>query len=111
MPAIRRNRNQPKLVKEKCEVCGCTSVDALNIHHIIPRADPKSHNNNSNLAIICANCHNEVHAGNIILLGVYQSTGGRILMWHKKEDEAPLEKEYWMVKPEKNKKVLRKKSI
>jgi len=39
-----------------------------------------------------------IHAGEITIIGVYSSTGGRKLMWFRKGDDPPLEKEFWMVK-------------
>lgn len=98
MVAVRRVRGQPKLKKEKCELCGLQEPDALEEHHIIPRHDPRSHNNNGNLAMICGSCHNMVHTGEIIILGVYKSTGGRIVFWHRKDEPPPIEEEFWLIK-------------
>ena len=98
MVSRRRVYGQPKLKKEKCEICGFPEPQALEEHHIIPRHDPRSHNNNSNLAILCGSCHNLIHSGEIIILGVYQSTGGRILMHHRKDEPPPLEEKFWRIK-------------
>lgn len=98
MVAMRRVRGQPKLVKEKCEICGLQEPKALEEHHVIPRNDPRSHNNNSNLAVLCGSCHNLIHTGEIIVLGVYQSTGGRLIMHHRKNEPPPLEEQYWLIK-------------
>lgn len=98
MVAIRRKRGQPRLEKIKCEICSLAEPKSLEIHHVIPRKDPRSHNNNSNLAVICGTCHNLIHAGEIIILGVYQSTGGRVVMHQRKDEEAPLKEEYWLIK-------------
>lgn len=103
----RRSRNQPKLVKKQCEVCGFDRSAALNFHHIIPRCDPRCSNDNHNLAIVCHTCHDLIHAGEITIIGVYSSSCGRKLMWFKAGEEPPLEKEFWLVKD--NPLVLRKK--
>ena len=97
---IRRKRGQPKLPKDICEVCGFNNPNAINTHHIIPRCDPRCSNDNHNLAILCHVCHDLVHAGDIIIIGVYASTakGGRTLMWHRKEDAPPLHEKDWLVK-------------
>jgi hypothetical protein len=104
----RRKRGQIKLKKESCEICGDDRIATLNIHHIIPRCDPRSSNNNNNLAILCHNCHDLVHAGELIILGVYPSTaiGGRTLMWHRNGSVIPLEEIDWKIKN--NTMVLRK---
>jgi len=95
----RRKRGQPKLLKDKCEVCGFDNPHAINIHHIIPRCDPRCSNDNNNLAILCHICHDLVHAGDIIIIGVYSSTAfmGRTLMWHRKGEVPPLDEKYWLV--------------
>jgi predicted HNH restriction endonuclease len=104
----RRHRNQPKLKKEHCEVCFETKKSTLNIHHIIPQCDERSSNNNYNLAVLCANCHNLVHSGDITIIGVYSSTNnnGRSVLFFRKGEKPPLEEIYWRVKD--NNKVITK---
>jgi 5-methylcytosine-specific restriction endonuclease McrA len=87
-----------KIKKKKCEICGITKKTVLEIHHIIPRCDPRCTNLPGNLACLCSNCHNEVHVGDIKIIGVYNSTEGRKLMWFRKGETPPLEKEYWLIK-------------
>lgn len=95
----RRKSGQSKLPKHTCEVCGYTkSQRAINYHHIIPQADPRCTNDNSNLAVLCHCCHDQVHAGEITIIGVYKTTGGRKLMWFYKNETPPLEEEFWLVK-------------
>ena len=87
-----------KLKKEKCEICGKNRKHVLHIHHIIQRMDPRCTNLPGNLAVLCSNCHNEVHSGEFIIIGVYNSTNGRQLLWFKKDQEPPLPKEFWLIK-------------
>jgi hypothetical protein len=94
----RRDRRQPKLVKETCEICGDVRVAALNVHHIIPRCDPRCTNDNHNLAIVCHTCHDLIHAGEFTIIGVYDSTSGRKLMWFRAGEPPPIEREFWRVK-------------
>lgn len=63
-----------RLVPTICEICGENEKSALHKHHIIPRTDPLSTNDDNNLAIICASCHNKVHANIIKIIGIYPST-------------------------------------
>jgi len=94
----RRTHGQPKLAKERCEICGYDRPAAINYHHIIPRCDSRCTNDNHNLAVVCHSCHDLVHAGEITIIGVYSSTGGRRLMWFRAGEDPPFEKEFWKVK-------------
>ena len=95
----RRKSKQPRLKREACEICNCKKRAALEEHHIIPRCDPRCHNNNGNLAILCGTCHNLVHAGEITIIGAYNTSTGRLLMSFKEgKEEPPLPKEFWLVK-------------
>jgi len=84
--------------KKCCEICSITKRSILHRHHIIPRCDSRSTNSDNNLAILCPNCHGCVHTGELIIIGVYQSTGGPQLMWFKRGEEPSIPKEFWMVK-------------
>ncbi len=76
-----------QLDHSKCEICALESAAAIELHHIIPRTDPRCTENMSNLAIICGSCHNEVHKGIKVIEGRYQTTSGYRLFWHM--DGAP----------------------
>ena len=102
----RRRIGQEKLSKDRCEICKFDRPAALNIHHIIPRCDPRCTNNNENLAVLCHSCHDLVHAGEYTIIGVYSSTAGRQLMWFRRGECPPVEREFWLVKD--NPLVLRK---
>jgi hypothetical protein len=66
-----------------CEICGCSDRAAIHLHHIIPRTDPNSTDTLDNLAIICANCHAKVHKLQLVIEGVYMTSDGPKLFWHK----------------------------
>lgn len=104
----RRKHGQPKLQKDRCEICAFNTPAALNVHHIIPRCDPRCTNDNNNLAIVCHTCHDLIHAGEITIIGVYSSTGGRKLLWFREGEDPPFEKEFWLIKE--NPLILRKKN-
>ena len=104
----RKKRTGDILQKVFCEICLYNNSAALHIHHIIPRVDLGGSHNLSNLAVLCAICHNLVHAGDITIIGVYTSTKGRQLMFFKKGEEPPLERKFWKILPEDNPLVLRK---
>ena len=46
--------------------------------------------------------HAIIHSGEIIVLGIYQSTAGRIIFHHRKDEEPPLEEEFWLIKNNEN---------
>ena len=75
-----------KLKISQCEICSYADVAAIQAHHIIPRTDPNCTNHENNLAYICANCHNLVHANEIIIEGRFVTSVGAKLFWHKKDD-------------------------
>ncbi len=64
---------------EACEICGKQTF--LEQHHIRGRNIPDPHNSN-NLTNICAECHNKVHHGIIIIEDKMMTTEGLKLIWH-----------------------------
>lgn len=75
-----------KLIKNKCEIETCTISDPLllELHHIIPRTDINTTNNDFNLAILCCNCHKLLDGGKLKIIGAYPSTkppNGRTLVY------------------------------
>ena len=86
------------LRKKICEVCGLTDTRILHRHHIIPHVDPRCTNSSGNIAVLCPNDHGRVHAGEIVILGVYPSSDGRCLVWHRKDEEPPFPKEMWLIR-------------
>lgn len=73
-----------KLIKNKCEICGEDNKSTLELHHIIERTKEDTSNANWNLALVCSNCHNKIHAKEIKIIGVFPSThqpNNRILVY------------------------------
>jgi thiamine kinase-like enzyme len=52
-------------------------------HHINGRKVRRA-NENWNIAWVCASCHDDVHAGNVIIEGWYSTSAGRELVWRRK---------------------------
>ena len=67
--------------EQKCDVCG--DIEFLEEHHIRGRKI-KNANLPFNIANICPNCHTKIHLGEIVIENWVQSTGGRMLIWHKR---------------------------
>jgi len=65
----------PEIVRKECEVCNKQITTELEVHHIIPRAtatnsmlsDGTNMNDKRNLIVVCKNCHDEVHNGDITI--------------------------------------------
>ncbi len=64
----------------------CHLARALVEHHIDGRVGPDSEKP-WNKAYICPSCHDDVHAGKIVLEGWVYSTEGKILAWHRAGEE------------------------
>jgi hypothetical protein len=71
--------------KSLCSICGEEHI--LETHHIEGRNIPNP-NHQFNLANICANCHKEVHWGNIIIEKWVMTSNGMELFWHKKGEKS-----------------------
>lgn len=72
---------RPKVV---CEVCGESDKSVLHRHHIVEQTELNSTNHDYNTAIVCANCHNKIHAGSLQIIGIWPGTRpptGRILVF------------------------------
>jgi hypothetical protein len=52
----------------RCRVPGCRSSRALEIHHIVHRADGGGHDP-TNLALLCSSCHMAHHRGALVISG------------------------------------------
>lgn len=67
-----------------CEICFFNKKKAMEIHHIIPRYDSRCTDLPANTVCICANCHNLIHAGEIIAEGWFGTSAGQKFFWHRK---------------------------
>lgn len=69
-------RKKEKLIPKVCEICGNDNIAVLHKHHIVERTDANTTNDDFNLAVICSNCHNRIHADppQIKVIGVFPST-------------------------------------
>lgn len=71
--------------KKICE--RCNELHFTETHHIISQSKGGS-NAPNNLVELCGNCHNGVHAGAIILEGIFLTSNGYQLIWHLKNAES-----------------------
>ena len=53
-----RIRKQQKV----CQVCGCSDMNKLEVHHVLPRSLYSEHKgNDANLVCLCSDCHAYLH--------------------------------------------------
>jgi 5-methylcytosine-specific restriction endonuclease McrA len=78
--------NSALKVKE-CEICKCSIKTMLEVHHITQQKDANkdgflpdgSHKDSiSNLIVLCSKCHDEYHAGKLIIGKTKQTSNGEL---------------------------------
>jgi len=84
---LRKNKRSGN---EKCEIC--KTETPLQEHHIRGREIP-DYNNDSNIGWCCPNCHDKIHLGFIVLEGWFNTSQGRQLLWHNKNEPSITGKE------------------
>lgn len=65
----------------------CKKNEFLVEHHIHGRNIPNP-NSPNNLTYVCSNCHYKIHKGWFIIEGWFDTTNGRELIWHEKEEDS-----------------------
>jgi hypothetical protein len=68
-----------------CDICG--KIRSLVEHHIHGR-EVRGWNGSWNLAWLCPDCHEDVHLGEKVIEGWFQTDAGKELVWRLK-GEAP----------------------
>jgi DNA mismatch repair protein MutS len=80
--AMKASRYNAAVVVSRCSLCGAT--EGLETHHIVPQREFKESelekNRVSNLAVLCAACHDKHHAGSLTVGGWVQTSEGRKLV-------------------------------
>ena len=81
-------------VMAACSVCG--SSGQLEAHHIVPQASAAAAaaegfdmNAPGNLVCLCATCHDDHHAGRLVIQGWQDTSTGRTLLWSRPPVAAP----------------------
>ncbi len=65
-----------KKVEGKCRICKVDIYEVLHVHRITPGRESGRYTKDNTL-VCCSNCHNRIHAGQIIVDKWYMSTDGR----------------------------------
>ena len=82
------------VVVDACAVCQGTTK--LEVHHIRPqveavKAEAEGFNMDAagNLVCLCAGCHDDHHAGRLVIQGWQESSAGRTLLWSRPMSQVP----------------------
>ena len=70
-------------MKGKCEIC--QKIQQLNNHHIKSKCYGGS-NKPHNRAKLCPNCHADVHSGDVIIEGRFNTSNGNSLIYRNLND-------------------------
>jgi DNA mismatch repair protein MutS len=82
---IKNSSYNSNLIVQSCEVCKCSISHMLEVHHIVQQASANSdgflenslHKNNlRNLVVLCSKCHDNYHAGKIVIGAAKQTSVG-----------------------------------
>jgi RNA polymerase subunit RPABC4/transcription elongation factor Spt4 len=83
------NKQAKKHFEGKCFFCGLDDYACLNCHRIVP-GEEKGIYSDFNTLVVCANCHNKIHDGQIIIDRKYNSTNARgwtLHFWESGEEK------------------------
>lgn len=88
------------VVRKECSKCGSHLVKDLEVHHIRERSTAKDgrlpngmgQDHIRNLAVLCAKCHDEVHAGKITIPPMVQTTKGFLRLEEDPVEESVISK-------------------
>jgi len=82
-------KSKRKAMRSGSSICPtCDQKHRLVEHHIHGKDIP-DRDKPWNIAWVCPNCHDEVHAGEIIIEGWVMTTSGKELSWYRKDGQKP----------------------
>lgn len=83
------DKQDTKHAEKKCYFCPTSDYALLHCHRIIPGEDGGRYTPH-NTVVCCANCHNRIHDGQIIIDQKYPTTAGGMVLHFWENGE-----EYW----------------
>lgn len=72
-------RKQILKLVNKCEICGDSTKEILQVHHIVPVKQGGT-NNADNLIVLCPNCHYKAHRGIITIQELQKHINPNIIL-------------------------------
>lgn len=78
------DKQATKKMAKKCYFCDVDDYACLACHRILPGEDGGIYTD-FNTVVVCSNCHNKIHDGQIVIDRKYYSTAGRWVLhyWHE----------------------------
>ena len=83
-----KSRYNSNVIRHACSVCTQDGIHMLEVHHIIPQEKAKKGkvapgvpmNHAGNLAVLCEECHDKHHRGDIEIIGWKETSAGKTLV-------------------------------
>lgn len=80
------NKQAVKHFAHKCYFCECNDYACLQCHRIVPGEQGGEYTEHNTL-VVCANHHNKIHDGQIVIDRKYSSTSGKTVLHYWEEGE------------------------
>ena len=71
----------------KCAICGLEIYEALDVHRWKVEGKDGGRYTKGNSVVLCANHHRMVHADQIEIKGIYNSTAGEVIIYEDENGE------------------------
>jgi len=76
------NKQIFKKIHNKCAICNLSIASTLDVHRYITEGKDGGEYTESNSLVLCVLHHRMVHSGEIVIKGVYNSTGGKVITYN-----------------------------
>lgn len=82
------DKKTKKRVEKECHFCGVDDYALLHCHRIVPGEEGGRYTDN-NVVVVCSNCHNRIHDGQIIIDRWYATTAATNVLhfWENEEEK------------------------
>lgn len=81
------NKKSFKHRSSKCQICGEREYKLLDTHRWRIEGKDGGKYTNENCLCVCVKCHRLIHSGKIKIIGVYNSTAGKLLNYVNDKNE------------------------
>ena len=76
-------KSQRAMARSGTAICPTCNTRRLLVEHHINGREVPDWDKPWNRAYICAGCHDEVHNGDLVIIGYVRTTEGKVLEWHR----------------------------
>lgn len=71
----------------KCQICGDKRYEVLDVHRWRIEGKDGGKYSDDNAVCVCSKCHRLIHSKKICILGIYNSTAGKLLNYIDEKGE------------------------